>query len=534
MAAVFAPAAQVQQAVVCSGTIASTGQWRVPFTDASYQITSPFGYRYSPISGASELHDGTDLAAPQTDVVAASAGQVTFAGWEPGFGNHVVIDHGAGITTLYGHLASIAPGVAAGVSVVVGQPVGVEGSTGWSTGIHLHFTIKKDGVAIDPEAFLLEHGAPLNGQPMGPSTASTPVPGAQEGGLGFELPQPEVRQDSLTNQPLPIPAETQQLYEAAGARFGVPWTLLAGVGMAETAHGRVRATSSAGAQGLMQFMPSTFAAYGIDGDGDGRADIWNDADSVFSAANYLVASGVRNGPEGVKQALFAYNHADWYVGDVLFYAHSYGGGQVLGGTSGCVPGTGVGDPTLPSLTPERLRVVLAWAQGRARSALPDGRQRTRRLRLLIVRPGRLRADRSGPAANSRGATQLARSRQRLPGAARPGTARRPDLHRLLPRTQPHRSRRDGLGPCHQPNHRGGQREQRHHHRQTTAATRRTPSSRCGGLGTSATLHGPTERRLARARQAGTPLRVPLLSGSVPDWCATKLVTFGRICSRTRR
>jgi murein DD-endopeptidase MepM/ murein hydrolase activator NlpD len=364
VAAVFAPAAQVQQAVVCSGTIASTGQWRVPFTDASYQITSPFGYRYSPISGASELHDGTDLAAPQTDVVAASAGQVTFAGWEPGFGNHVVIDHGAGITTLYGHLASIAPGVAAGVSVVVGQPVGVEGSTGWSTGIHLHFTIKKDGVAIDPEAFLLEHGAPLNGQPMGPSTASTPVPGAQEGGLGFELPQPEVRQDSLTNQPLPIPAETQQLYEAAGARFGVPWTLLAGVGMAETAHGRVRATSSAGAQGLMQFMPSTFAAYGIDGDGDGRADIWNDADSVFSAANYLVASGVRNGQEGVKQALFAYNHADWYVGDVLFYAHSYGGGQVLGGTSGCVPGTGVGDPTLPSLTPERLRVVLAWAQGR--------------------------------------------------------------------------------------------------------------------------------------------------------------------------
>lgn len=364
VAAVFAPAAQVQQAVVCSGTIASTGQWRVPFTDASYQITSPFGYRYSPISGASELHDGTDLAAPQTDVVAASAGQVTFAGWEPGFGNHVVIDHGAGITTLYGHLASIAPGVAAGVSVVVGQPVGVEGSTGWSTGIHLHFTIKKDGVAIDPEAFLLEHGAPLNGQPMGPSTASTPVPGAQEGGLGFELPQPEVRQDSLTNQPLPIPAEIQRLYEAAGARFGVPWTLLAGVGMAETAHGRVRATSSAGAQGLMQFMPSTFAAYGIDGDGDGRADIWNDADSVFSAANYLVASGVRNGQEGVKQALFAYNHADWYVGDVLFYAHSYGGGQVLGGTSGCVPGTGVGDPTLPSLTPERLRVVLAWAQGR--------------------------------------------------------------------------------------------------------------------------------------------------------------------------
>ena len=365
VAAVLAPAAQVQQAVVCNGTLTSAGEWRVPFVDASYLITSPFGYRYNPISGTSELHDGTDLATPQTDVVAASSGQVTFAGWEPGFGNHVVIDHGSGISTLYGHLASIAPTVATGASVSTGQVLGLEGSTGWSTGIHLHFTIKKDGVAIDPEAFMLERGAPLNGQPAGPSTTGgAPVPGALEGGLGFELPQPEVRQDSLSNQPLPIPAETQRWYQAAGAQFGVPWTLLAGIGMAETAHGRVVATSSAGAQGLMQFMPATFASFGVDGDGDGRADIWNDADSVFSAANYLVASGVRNGPGGVKQALFAYNHADWYVGDVLYYAHSYGGGQVLGGTSGCTPGTGVGDPTLPPLTPERLQIVLAWAQAR--------------------------------------------------------------------------------------------------------------------------------------------------------------------------
>ncbi|MEA5052031.1 MAG: lytic murein transglycosylase, partial [Propionicimonas sp.] len=163
---------------------------------------------------------------------------------------------------------------------------------------------------------------------------------------------------------LPIPAEVQRLYEAAAARYGVPWTLLAGVGMTETAHGRNTAVSSAGAQGLMQFMPATWAAYGVDGDNDGRADINNSADSVHSAANYLVASGALDGPDGVKRAVFAYNHADWYVGDVLFYANSYGGGQVLAGTSGCLSGNGTGDPTLPPLTSERLQTVLGWARGR--------------------------------------------------------------------------------------------------------------------------------------------------------------------------
>ena len=63
--------------------------------------------------------------------------------------------------------------------------------------------------------------------------------------------------------------------------------MLAGVGMAETNHGRLNATSSAGARGLMQFLPSTWTSMGVDGDGDGRADISNDADSVFSAAHYL-------------------------------------------------------------------------------------------------------------------------------------------------------------------------------------------------------------------------------------------------------
>jgi membrane-bound lytic murein transglycosylase B len=73
----------------------------------------------------------------------------------------------------------------------------------------------------------------------------------------------------------------------------------------------------------MQFMPGTFAIYGVDGDHDGRASITSDADSIYSAANYLTKSGATTGPAGVRRALFAYNHADWYVNDVLHYAHAY-------------------------------------------------------------------------------------------------------------------------------------------------------------------------------------------------------------------
>ncbi len=96
---------------------------------------------------------------------------------------------------------------------------------------------------------------------------------------------------------------------AAGDTYKIPWQLLAGIGMAETRHGRNNTTSSAGAQGLMQFMPRTFTSFGVDGNGDGRKDIHNDADSVYSAANYLTKSGVTNGQKRVIDALWAYNHS---------------------------------------------------------------------------------------------------------------------------------------------------------------------------------------------------------------------------------
>ncbi|HEY5471853.1 MAG TPA: NlpC/P60 family protein, partial [Candidatus Limnocylindrales bacterium] len=120
----------------------------------------------------------------------------------------------------------------------------------------------------------------------------------------------------------------------------------------------------AGAQGLMQFMPATFAAYAVDGDADGRTTIHDPADSIYTAAHYLVASGATKGPAGVQQALFTYNHADWYVGDVLYYAHAYGGGQILTGPSNCGTGAGDGNPNLGPVSNDRLQLVLDWAHSK--------------------------------------------------------------------------------------------------------------------------------------------------------------------------
>lgn len=184
-----------------------------------------------------------------------------------------------------------------------------------------------------------------------------------EGGIGFAMPQPgSPRLASLRNPALPIPADIQGYYLAAAERYHVPWTLLAGIGMEETGHGRTTATSSAGAQGLMQFMPATWAAYGVDGDGDGRAEITDPADSAMSAANYLTASGVTaGGPDGVRRALFAYNHADWYVNDILFYAQAYGGGVIAGDPTACGPG-GAGNPNLVAVPDASIGRMLTWAE----------------------------------------------------------------------------------------------------------------------------------------------------------------------------
>jgi Transglycosylase SLT domain len=121
-----------------------------------------------------------------------------------------------------------------------------------------------------------------------------------------------------------IPTTYLGLYRRAAVTCpGLPWTVLAGIGTVETANGTNVHRSTKGAEGPMQFEPSTWARYGIDADGDGVANIQDPTDAVFSAARYLCAAGASRGTTGIDQAVFAYNHAWWYVREVLVLANRY-------------------------------------------------------------------------------------------------------------------------------------------------------------------------------------------------------------------
>ena len=114
---------------------------------------SPFGIRSDPFTGEPRMHKGVDVGAPMgTPIVAAQAGTVTFAGEWGSYGNIVIIDHGDGVETRYAHQSQV--GVAAGDRVEAGQAIGAVGSTGRSTGPHLHFEVRVDGEAIDPVEWL--------------------------------------------------------------------------------------------------------------------------------------------------------------------------------------------------------------------------------------------------------------------------------------------------------------------------------------------------------------------------------------------
>jgi soluble lytic murein transglycosylase-like protein len=119
-----------------------------------------------------------------------------------------------------------------------------------------------------------------------------------------------------------IPPDYLRLYQGAGQLYGLDWVMLAAIGSIESGHGVNVGPSSAGALGPMQFMPATWASYGIDGDRDGRTDVLNPADAIPGAARLLKANGA---PADWPRAIFAYNHAGWYVQDVLAQAERYRG-----------------------------------------------------------------------------------------------------------------------------------------------------------------------------------------------------------------
>lgn len=156
-------ARQAAQAAAASGESSGGGD-----DDSSYQpvsgsgqmiwpvngvITSPFGYRTHPIFGRQILHSGIDIGVDEgTPVHAADGGVVVEAGWISGYGYCVIIDHGNGTSSLYGHNSSLA--VSSGQAVSQGQVIAYAGSTGNSTGPHVHFEVRVGGEPVDPSAYL--------------------------------------------------------------------------------------------------------------------------------------------------------------------------------------------------------------------------------------------------------------------------------------------------------------------------------------------------------------------------------------------
>jgi membrane-bound lytic murein transglycosylase B len=133
---------------------------------------------------------------------------------------------------------------------------------------------------------------------------------------------------------LPPPANYLALYRSAATTCsGLPWTVLAAIGQVESGHGRNDGPSSAGAMGPMQFEPATFQAYAVDGDHDGRADIDDPADAIYTAAHYLCANGGGRGPEALNNAILDYNHAQWYATLVENLANKYAAAYPSGGRS---------------------------------------------------------------------------------------------------------------------------------------------------------------------------------------------------------
>jgi murein DD-endopeptidase MepM/ murein hydrolase activator NlpD len=151
-------------------------------------------------------------------------------------------------------------------------------------------------------------------------SASTPnAPGS------ISVPVSYTTRATATHQ---VPLSTlHQLWRQAGYAYGIPWQVLGAINKIESNFGQNMGPSSAGAVGWMQFMPETWLRWGFDADGDGIADPWNPVDAIYAAARYLAAAG---GQTDIARGVFAYNHADWYVRQVLDLAQVYGQGGLTG------------------------------------------------------------------------------------------------------------------------------------------------------------------------------------------------------------
>ena len=141
-----------------------------------------------------------------------------------------------------------------------------------------------------------------------------------------------------------IPVDYLAWYSGAAQGCpGLPWSVLAGIGKVESNHGRSRlpgvrtGANSAGAEGPMQFLPATFAEFAVNADPGHRLTPYDPADAIYTAARMLCVDGARGGTDaGLQQAIFAYNHADWYVTDVMTWAARYARAAVTGGGAAAI------------------------------------------------------------------------------------------------------------------------------------------------------------------------------------------------------
>ncbi len=303
------PGASSAAAATCdaaSGIVPpSTGAIRAPITGA-FTVTSEFGPRDFGGRGA-EMHNGIDLATSSpVPVVAITGGTITFAGAAGGAGNMVKVDHGNGVTSVSMHLASIA--VRQGQPVTAGTPLGVEGTTGDSTGMHLHFEVRINGTPTNPGDWLTKAGVPLpalGGWSTAPAATGTPtVTGAGTPPTGCPAPG-----DAGLNAGAIPAAFAPWIVKAATTCAPITAPVLAA--QIDTESGfNPRAVSGAGAQGPSQFMPGTWAAYGRDDDGNGVASPFDIGDAVMAQARYdcAISKQLENVPgDRLENTLAGYN-----------------------------------------------------------------------------------------------------------------------------------------------------------------------------------------------------------------------------------
>src|SRR5947209_2236030 len=174
---------------------------------------------------------------------------------------------------------------------------GVQGGAGGKGGSHRHHGGGGGGLGG-------------GGTPGGPPTFFDALPG----------PSQVTGVPNLVLNHFDIPIFLLPIYEAAGTQYGVRWEVLAAINQVETNFGRNLSVSSAGAEGWMQFMPSTWKTWGVDANGDKTRDPYNPPDAIFAAARYLKAAGAE---KDIRKAIFAYNHAGWYVDGVMLRARVF-------------------------------------------------------------------------------------------------------------------------------------------------------------------------------------------------------------------